>query len=478
MKLLVFAHTPPPHHGQSYMVKLLLDGFGGDRRKNRRLEMGDGSSEVGDRSSEMGNRGSEVGDRKSGIECYHVNCRYSETLEDIGSFRLGKMWLVLRYCLEVIWCRFRYGVHVFYYVPAPGKRAALYRDWVVMLLCRPFFREMIHHWHAAGLGDWLIREGTWFERWLTQRLLGRPALGIALAIPSMRDALWFRSRDVRIVPDGIGDPCPDFASAVLPVRRRRLEARGDWQRRPATVDGAQESPGGSDAGTFQVLYLAHCTRDKGLFDALDGVALANARLRGERSGMRCRLTVAGLFPRGDDEAEFRARIAHPDLAGAVEYVGFVEGERKSALLRSSDCLCFPTYYHAETFGLVVVEAMAAGLCIVTTRWRAIPDLLPAEYPGFVPVRDPGAVAQALIESFTRDDTILRDLFVAHFTEEAHLASLAGALRAVGGDGVTGDGWSDGVMEWWSGGVVECRDGKWEMGRWGDGEMGGSEGLGS
>ncbi len=33
MKLLVFAHTPPPHHGQSYMVKLMLDGFGGDVRR-------------------------------------------------------------------------------------------------------------------------------------------------------------------------------------------------------------------------------------------------------------------------------------------------------------------------------------------------------------------------------------------------------------------------------------------------------------
>ena len=33
MKLLVFAHTPPPHHGQSYMVQLMLEGFGGDRRK-------------------------------------------------------------------------------------------------------------------------------------------------------------------------------------------------------------------------------------------------------------------------------------------------------------------------------------------------------------------------------------------------------------------------------------------------------------
>ena len=35
MKLLVFAHTPPPHHGQSYMVQLMLDGFGGDARRRK-----------------------------------------------------------------------------------------------------------------------------------------------------------------------------------------------------------------------------------------------------------------------------------------------------------------------------------------------------------------------------------------------------------------------------------------------------------
>jgi len=90
MKLLVFAHTPPPHHGQSYMVQRMLEGLGGDRRQAP--------------------PGTPPGD----IECYHVNCRYSDTLEDIGSFRMEKMWLVLRYCLEAIWCRFRFGVRTFY----------------------------------------------------------------------------------------------------------------------------------------------------------------------------------------------------------------------------------------------------------------------------------------------------------------------------------------------------------------------------
>ena len=121
MKLLVFAHTPPPHHGQSYMVKLMLDGFGGDRRKPKPHG---GSPNA------------------FGIECYHVNARFSQSLEDIGEFQGAKIFLILLFCLQAVWCRFRYGVTNFYYVPAPGKRVALYRDWLVMLICRPFFKKI------------------------------------------------------------------------------------------------------------------------------------------------------------------------------------------------------------------------------------------------------------------------------------------------------------------------------------------------
>src|SRR2546425_7013696 len=133
MKLLVFAHTPPPHHGQSYMVQLMLEGFGGDCRE---------TPHHAEASSQDGNYG---------MECYHVNARLSQKLEDIGDLRVGKFFLLLGYCLQALWCRFRYGVTTLYYIPAPGKRSALYRDWTVMFLCRPFFKRVILHWHAAGL---------------------------------------------------------------------------------------------------------------------------------------------------------------------------------------------------------------------------------------------------------------------------------------------------------------------------------------
>src|SRR5881397_3552905 len=135
MKLLVFAHTPPPHHGQSYMVQLMLAGFGGDWRRDGKTPEKAGCT--------------------FGIDCYHVNARLSQKLEDIGDLRIGKFILLLGYCAQAVWCRFRYGVRNFYYIPAPGKRSALYRDWFVMLLCRRFFKRVILHWHAAGLAKWL-----------------------------------------------------------------------------------------------------------------------------------------------------------------------------------------------------------------------------------------------------------------------------------------------------------------------------------
>ena len=106
MKLLVFAHTPPPHHGQSYMVQLMLAGFGGDCRGARGRATGGPPAAPG---------------CGYGIECYHVNARLSRKLEDIGDLRIGKFILLLGYSLQAIWCRFRYGVTTLYYIPAPGK---------------------------------------------------------------------------------------------------------------------------------------------------------------------------------------------------------------------------------------------------------------------------------------------------------------------------------------------------------------------
>jgi len=427
MKVLVFAHVPPPHHGQSYMVQLLLQGFGGDRRGTRRAPAGETPS---------GNT--------FGVECYHVNARLSKHLEDIGDFRPMKLLLLLGYCLQAIYVRFRYGVTDLYYVPAPGKRSALYRDWMVMGLCRPFFRRVILHWHAAGLAKWLETAVQMRFRALTFRLMKDVDLSIVLSRYNRADAEKLFPRRIRVVHNGIPDPCPHFDLEVRPRRRARFAARRKLLAGQALRPADLEHTGG-DPQVVKVLYLAHCTREKGLFDTVAAVQQLNARLAAERSPLCCELVVTGNFVRPHERDEFERLLADPAVARGVRHVGFVGGKVKEAVLREADVFCFPTYYENENQPVNLIEAMAFGLPIVTTRWRSLPEMLPAGYAGLVDVRAPEQVAAALMNLLRGESgEAFRDIFLRNFTLEHHLKGLAEALHSVEGE-VSPDGATPAVL---------------------------------
>jgi glycosyltransferase involved in cell wall biosynthesis len=393
------------------MVQLMLEGMGGDRRKMRhKKRSGPSAPKVA-----------------HGIECYHVNSRVSQKLEDIGGFRFSKLLLIVGYCLQAIWCRFRYGASNFYYVPAPGKSSALYRDWLVLLLCRPFFKRVILHWHASGLAKWLETTAMMRSRVLTYHAAKQVDLSIVLSKYGQADADKLYPVRVAVVGNGIPDPCPDFVQHLLPRRRARLQVRC------ALMAGHTASPeltagAGAEPQVFKVLFLGHCTRDKGLFEAVQGALLARQKLASQGSLIELRLVVAGQFVHPDEEAEFK-QLCHGEGSEGVSYAGFVSGETKRRWLEEADGFCFPSYI--ESFGLVLVEAMAFGLPIVATRCGAIPEVLPSGYPGLVVVRDAGQVADALEKLITvAPFEELRRCFETSFTVQKHLANLATALHSV------------------------------------------------
>jgi|SRR5581483_859648 glycosyltransferase involved in cell wall biosynthesis len=409
MKLLVFAHTPPPHHGQSYMVQLMLKGFGGDHRK-------------ASADSAAANR--------FGLTCYHVNARVSRELEDIGDLRFGKLILLLGYCLQAIWCRFRYDVTTLYYVPAPGKPSALYRDWLVMLLCRLVYPKVVLHWHAAGLANWLETVSSMRTRSLTYRLLKHVDLSIVLSNFNRADAEKLMPKNVAIVAVGIPDPCPKFESEVLPRRQARIAARLKLLN-GGSLSASEHQHSEGRPEVVKVLYLAHCLREKGLFDALEGVALANKQMSAAQSPFRFSLTAIGAFVYEAEQAEFQRRILELGMKEVVNCLGFVSTEQKNKCLAEADLFCFPTYYRAENQPGNLIEALAFGLPVVTTRWRSIPEMLPAGYPALVPPKSPREVARALCDLLTRDPCqSLREHFQQHFTLEQHLEKMAAAFHSL------------------------------------------------
>ena len=143
------------------------------------------------------------------------------------------------------------------------------------------------------------------------------------------------------------------------------------------------------------------------------------------------LVVAGNFVTRKEQAEFDELKRNPEFAATVQHVGFVSSEQKKLLLLDTDLFLFPTRYLGENQPVNLIEAMAFGLPMVTTRWRSLPEMLPPDYPGLVRDQDPDEIAAAILKLLALDSSAAaRHHFITHFTLERHLASLAEAIRSV------------------------------------------------
>ena len=369
MKLLVLAQTPPPLHGQSLMVRTLVDGL-----------------------------------PAQGIEVHHVNLRLSLDAADIGRWRPLKIWHTLSGAVRAVIARFRHGCDTLYYVPAPPKRGALYRDWLVMLICRPFFPRLVLHWHAAGLGPWLDMRITRLERALSRAALARADLALVLADHLHGDGAKLFARRIVVVRNGIADPGPP--------------------------------PPPPPAEPFRVLFLGLCSEQKGLFFAADAVVEANRRqpAAGGDAPPAFVLTAAGPFENEAAAARFAALAAqHP---AALRHAGIVSGADKEKLFAECHLVCLPSRYPAEASPLVLLEALARDRPILATRWRGIPEIVSADIGRLVSPASAETISEGLVEGLLAlraappDRGRARSRFLARYTTARHLASLAAALRTL------------------------------------------------
>src|SRR6266542_5516984 len=82
------------------------------------------------------------------------------------------------------------------------------------------------------------------------------------------------------------------------------------------------------------------------------------------------LRVAGTGPQLDRLRILAGRLG---LAQRVEFLGHVSFTRLAAEYRRAGIFCLPS--RQEGFGIVFLEAMAAGLPIVAARAAAVPEVL-------------------------------------------------------------------------------------------------------
>ena len=103
------------------------------------------------------------------------------------------------------------------------------------------------------------------------------------------------------------------------------------------------------------------------------------------------LRVVGTGP---ELASLRRQAGELRLGARVEFLGHVAFDRLAGEYRRADIFCLPS--RQEAFGIVFLEAMAAGLPIVAARAGAVPEVVPDGVCGIlVSPGSPDALARAL-----------------------------------------------------------------------------------
>ena len=177
--------------------------------------------------------------------------------------------------------------------------------------------------------------------------------------------------------------------AVSPLARRwQMEALGsDAVEIPNGVDVsafAEVDPTQGRADVPTVAFLGRYDEPRKGMDVL--VAALPAVLR---SVPDLRLRIMG----DGDEQALRNRLP---VGLDVEFLGRVDDARKAAVLAAADVYCAPNT-GGESFGIVLVEAMAAGAAVVASDLDAFRRVLrDGECGALAPVGDPDSLGAALV----------------------------------------------------------------------------------
>lgn len=206
----------------------------------------------------------------------------------------------------------------------------------------------------------------------------RPTNPFAVFFPQRyRRALSRLRARIAVSPSAAG-----FVTRYIDVPFHIIPNGVDTKRFSPEVDGFQTFRD----GTFTILYVGRMDPRKGARYLLQALPLI------ERELEHYRLLIVG----GGWRKKVYQQFISPGLERRVHFAGVVSWEDLPRYYRSADLYCSPAT-GGESFGIVLLEAMASGLPIVASDIEGYRHVMTESEGMFAVPRDPSSIAAKIVE---------------------------------------------------------------------------------
>jgi glycosyltransferase involved in cell wall biosynthesis len=269
------------------------------------------------------------------VTIIHIDTSDRRDLGNIGRIDFTNIALALAHFVRFMRAFVR-APRAIVYVPVAQNRLGFLRDCLFLVPARLLHRPIVIHVHGGYFrvfyerADPVVRA---LARWILADVRSVIVLGSGLR--AMLAGLVPEAR-VSVVPNGVPDPNPEWGDDV-PAR---------------------------PPGRIRVLYVGALVRTKGFTEMLEAARIICA----QRADVEFVFAgdVTGLI-----EEKRLLEQALGDLPQCVRHLGVVVGDIKDAVFRDADIFVLPSYSEGHPY--VILEAMAAGLPIITTDQGALPE---------------------------------------------------------------------------------------------------------
>lgn len=222
-----------------------------------------------------------------------------------------------------------------------ASKGSFYRKFFIFLIAKKIFhKKIIYHIHA-GKYDIFYKNASWLTKKWVKYFFRNVDLVICLS------DYWksffeqqFKCRRITIINNPILKPIYKAnANIVDPIR---------------------------------LLFLGRINKDKGVFDLMQAIQENKIKYRN-----KIKLYIGG-------EGESKKLLTYIDqekLNNIVEYIGWVDNEKKNEIFSQSHIYILPSYY--EGLPMSILEAMSYGMPIISTNVGGIPEIVKQDYNGWI-----------------------------------------------------------------------------------------------